>query len=56
MAKTGKSKEDKPIPSPDDLLKAGKEGSVELTEDELKKVSGRAILVENLAGSTSGKD
>jgi bacteriocin-like protein len=45
MAKAGKStKKGKPIASPDDLLKTSKEGSVELTEDELKKVSGGAAV------------
>jgi hypothetical protein len=34
-AKKGKS-----TSSPDELVKTGKKGSVELTEDELRKVSG----------------
>jgi len=41
MAKTDKStKKGKSISTPDELVKVGKEGKVELTEEELKKVSG----------------
>jgi bacteriocin-like protein len=29
-------------PTPDELVKGGKKGKVELTEDELKKISGGA--------------
>jgi bacteriocin-like protein len=39
----GMAKSDKPATKenkPDDLLKTSKEGKIELTEDELKKVSG----------------
>jgi bacteriocin-like protein len=31
---------EKPVSSPDKLVKAGKKGGAELTEDELKKVAG----------------
>jgi bacteriocin-like protein len=41
MAKTTKSpKKGKPTSSPDKLLKTGKDGKIELTEDELNKVAG----------------
>jgi bacteriocin-like protein len=41
MAKSDKpSKPGKPGSSPDKLVKTGKKASIELTEDELKKVSG----------------
>lgn len=41
MAKSDKStKKGKPISSPDELVKTGKEGKVELTEEELSKISG----------------
>lgn len=41
MAKIDKTKKGKSTTaSPDKLVKAGKEGKVELVEDELKKVSG----------------
>jgi len=46
MAKSDKpsaSTQDKPTSSLDDLVKSGKKGSTELTEDELKKVSGGAL-------------
>ncbi|HXP78094.1 MAG TPA: bacteriocin [Stellaceae bacterium] len=33
-------KKSKPVPSPDKLVKAGKKGGAELTEDEMKKISG----------------
>ena len=33
-------KKRKPAASPDKLVKTGKKGSVELTEEEMKKISG----------------
>jgi hypothetical protein len=51
MAKRDKSstKKGKPISSPDELVKPGKEGDVELTADELKKVSG-GFDIEQIRG------
>jgi bacteriocin-like protein len=39
------SRRDETISSADDLVKTGKKGDVELTEDELAKVSGGLIRV-----------
>jgi bacteriocin-like protein len=44
MAKTEKSR--KPKASPDALIKPTKKGEIELTEDELDKVSGGPTAVE----------
>jgi bacteriocin-like protein len=47
MAKTTKSpKKCKPGSSPDKLLKTGKDGKIELTEDELNKVSGGTAVIK----------
>jgi bacteriocin-like protein len=44
MAKTEKSKQ--PKTTPDALLKPTKKGNIELTEDELSKISGGPTAVE----------
>ena len=44
MAKTEKSKKSKT--SPDALIKPSKKGDIELTEDELDKISGGPTAVE----------
>jgi bacteriocin-like protein len=47
MAKSDKpSKPGKPGSSPDKLVKTGKKVSIELTEDELKKVSGGVVFLK----------
>jgi len=52
MAKTDKStKKDKSSASSDKLANTGKEGKIELTEDELKKVSGGSAT----GGAGAGK-
>jgi bacteriocin-like protein len=52
MRKTRKPNNPKKKSSPDKLLKASKKGEAELTEDELKRVSGGSIYLKY--GSTSG--
>jgi bacteriocin-like protein len=49
MAKSDKpNTRSKPISSPDELVKTDiKEGKIELTDDELKKVSGGALFMKN---------
>jgi hypothetical protein len=52
MTKAQKSRKSKKSSSPDKLVKTGKKGEVELTEDELKRVSGGGAI--KFSGVTTG--
>jgi len=48
-AKPSTGTSDKPISSPDDLLKTSKKGEIELTEDELREATGgfKVIFIDD---------